>query len=88
MDSSAAVWAGARPYDDYRGLGDYYSRGLGPVTGHAGHETPGAGAVTSAWPAVPPSSLAGAGLEERQHEDTVSNVLPGLSWLERAQARD
>ena len=93
MDSTAAVWTGARPYDDYsRGL-DYYSRGLGPVTGHAAHEVAGAGAVTSAWSTVPPSSLAGAGagLEERQHEDTVSRIghwtlrqrgllLPGLAW--------
>ena len=71
MDSTATVWPGARPYDDYRGL-DYYSRSLGPVTGHPAHDVAGAGAVTSAWSTVPPSSLAGAGLEERQHEDTVS----------------
>ena len=74
MDSTAAVWTGARPYDDYRGL-DYYSRGLGPVTGHPAHEVAGAGAVTSAWSTVPPSSIAGAGLEERPHEDTVSKHL-------------
>ena len=35
----------------------------------------GAGAVTSAWSTVPPSSIAGAGLEERPHEDTVSKHL-------------
>ena len=71
MDSTATVWPGARPYDDYRGL-DYYRQSLGPVTGHPAHDVAGAGAVTSAWSTVPPSSLAGAGLEERQHEDTVS----------------
>ena len=85
MDSTAAVWTGARPYDDYSRSLDYYSRGLGPVTGHAAHEVAGAGAVTSAWSTVPPSSLAGAGsgLEERQHEDTVSNteVCCCLGWL-------
>ena len=83
MDSTAAVWTGARPYDDYSRSLDYYSRGLGPVTGHAAHEVAGAGAVTSAWSTVPPSSLAGAGsgLEERQHEDTVSNT-----WTERSDA--
>ena len=69
--ASTAVWSAAsRPAYDDRGFGDFYR---GPVSAAslsgaaAGHlET------TSPWSAAPPVSLAPTGLEERQHEDTVS----------------
>ena len=69
----AAVWSHtARPYDDYRGLGEYYRQTL-PVPGHEGAVT----GVTNPWSA-PPSSLAAqasAGLTETErHEDTVSSI--------------
>jgi len=67
------MWARSS-YDEYRGLGDYYRPGLG-VGVAAGHGHEGAGGGTTNPYTAPPSSLAQAGLEDRQHEDTKSGVL-------------
>ena len=74
----ATMWARSS-YDEYsRGLGDYYRPGLGVAAGH-GHEGAGGG-PTNPYTA-PPSSLAQAGLEDRQHEDTVSDAFYLFLWL-------
>ena len=73
----ATMWARSS-YDEYRGLGDYYRPGLG-VGVAAGHGHEGAGGGTTNPYTAPPSSLAQAGLEDRQHEDTVSQAFYMLS---------